>query len=307
MKIARRVHQRNVSAYFMNTRPDAVGCSGRTQRLGLYFINASFRRRLQSRNPVSTLPCPKFNLLRRGAGSSSSHEKHLWRMTMLKPVIAAAAILAIAGSTFVYAQQGGYRGFRDGGPRFEQRHRLSAEDVSAFADARIAALKAGLELTADQTKNWPAFEAALRNMVQLRIDRIKARQAAQQQDQAQTPPTSPFDRLAKRADAMSKRSVALKQIADAGAPLYQSLNEDQKARFTMLARMLRPHQHGFNGGERREGRNFDRDGRGHDGRGQEGRGWGGRRFGENGQDGRGWRHGHLHNLMNSDGDQGSQL
>jgi hypothetical protein len=230
-------------------------------------------------------------------------------MTMLKPVIAATAILAIAGSTFVYAQQGGYRGFRDGGQRFEHRHRLSADDVSAFADARIAALKAGLELTPDQTKNWPAFEAALRNMVQLRIDRIKAHQAAQQ-DQSQ-PPASPFDRLAKRADAMSKRSVALKQIADAGAPLYQSLNDAQKARFTMLARILRPHQHGNNGGERREGRNFDRDGHG----------WGGRRFGENGfgrdgqdgqggqggQDGHGWRHGHMHNLMNNDGDQDSQL
>src|SRR5580698_1266937 len=238
---------------------------------------------------------------------------------MLKPVIAATAMLAIVGSTFVYAQQGGYRGFRDGGPRFEHRHRLSADDVSAFADARIAALKAGLELTPDQTKNWPAFETALRNMVQLRIDRIKARQAAQQQQdqtQAQTP-TSPFDRMAKRADAMSKRSVALKQIADAGAPLYQSLNDDQKARFTKLARMLRPHQHGNNGGERREGRNFDRDGRGQDGRGQEGHGWNGRRFGENGpgfgrdgqdgQDGHGWRHGRMHNLMNNDGDQDSQL
>ena len=232
---------------------------------------------------------------------------------MLKPVIAATAMLAIAGSTFVYAQQGGYRGFRDGGPRFEHRHRLSADDVSAFADARIAALKAGLELTPDQAKNWPTFEAALRNMVQLRIDRIKARQAAQQQDQSQTP-GSPFDRMAKRADAMSKRSVALKQIADAGAPLYQSLNDDQKARFTMLARMLRPHQHGFNGGERREGRNFDRDGRGQGGRGHDGRGWGGRRFGENGpgsgqdgQDGRGWRHGHMHSLMNNDSDQDSQL
>ena len=233
---------------------------------------------------------------------------------MLKPVIAATAMLAIAGSTFVYAQQGGYRGFRDGGPRFEHRHRLSADDVSAFADARIAALKAGLELTSDQTKNWPAFEAALRNMVQLRIDRIKARQAAEQQGQAQTP-ASPFDRLAKRADAMSKRSVALKQIADAGAPLYQSLNDAQKTRFTTLARMLRPHRHGFNGGERREGRNFDRDGRGQGGQG--GHGWGGRRFGENGpgfgqggqdsQDGRGWRHGRMHNMMNNDGDQDSQL
>ncbi len=183
--------------------------------------------------------------------------------------------------------------------------------MSAFADARIAALKAGLELSSDQAKNWPAFEAALRNMVQLRLERIKARQAAQQQDQT---PGSPFDRMAKRADAMSKRSVALKQIADAGAPLYQSLNDAQKARFTMLARILQPQQHGNTGGERREGRNLDRDGRGQDGRGQDSHGWGGRRFGENGpgfgqdgQDGRGWRHGHMHNLMNTDGDQDSQL
>jgi hypothetical protein len=227
---------------------------------------------------------------------------------MLKPVIAAAALLAIAGSSYVYAQQrhDGHRGFGDGGPRFEHRHRLSADDVSAFADARIAALKAGLELTPDQAKNWPAFEAALRNMAQQRIDRIKARQAAEQQ--GQTPaPTTPFDRMAKRADAMNKRSVALKQIADAGAPLYQSLNDAQKARFTALARMLRPHQHGINGGERREGRNFDRDGRGQDGRGW---GHGGRRFGQNGfgqdgQEGQGWRHGGMHNLM--DGDRDSQL
>ena len=61
---------------------------------------------------------------------------------MLKPVIAATVLLAIAGSSYVYAQQrfDGPRGFRDGGPRMEFRHRLSPEDVSAFADARIAAL-----------------------------------------------------------------------------------------------------------------------------------------------------------------------
>ena len=188
---------------------------------------------------------------------------------MLKPVIAATVLLAIAGSSYVYAQQrfDGPRGFRDGGPRMEYRHRLSADDVSAFADARIAALKAGLELTADQQKNWPGFETALRNMVQLRIDRIKARQAAEQQ--AQTQPMSPFDRLARRADNMSKASTALKQIADAGAPLYASLDDAQKARFTILAHMLRPHPRWRDG---------DRDGRGW------GRRWGGHdgnRFGDN--------------------------
>jgi zinc resistance-associated protein len=156
---------------------------------------------------------------------------------MLKPVIAATAILAIAGSSVVYAQQGSgdQHGFRHWG-----HHRPSAADLAAFTDARIAALKAGLELTPDQQKNWPAFEQALRDLAQLRIQRIEARHQGDSTDQGQTA-TSPFDRLSKRADNMAKTSAALKKISDAGAPLYQSLNDAQKERFKMLARILRPH------------------------------------------------------------------
>jgi hypothetical protein len=249
---------------------------------------------------------------------------------MLKPLIAATAALAIAGSTFVYAQQrfDGHGGPGNGGPRAEHQHRhLSADDISAFADARIAALKAGLELTPDQAKNWPAFEQALRNMVQLRMQRFQAHQAAAQG--SQTPnanPTSPFDRMSRRADDMTKRGAALKQISDAGAPLYQSLNDAQKTRFTMLARILRPHehQHAMNGGGQREGQGY---GRGQDGHGwghqqfgqggQGGQGWGHRHFGQNGpdgQDGQGWGHGRHFgqngggNMQNgNDGDQDSHL
>jgi len=225
---------------------------------------------------------------------------------MLKPVIAATAVLAVVGSSFVYAQQrfDGPRGFGDGRPRLEFRHRFSAEDLAAFADARIAALKAGLQLTPDQAKNWPAFETALRNMTQLRIERFKARQAA-----AQQPPATPFERLARRADAMSKASAALKQIADAGAPLYQSLDDAQKARFTVLAHMLRPH-HGMQeqGGwrDRRDGDGRDGDGRDGDGRDGDGRGFwhhGGSRFGDN-ADG---PNGAMHRTMDDDGDQDSRL
>src|SRR5262249_54354135 len=152
--------------------------------------------------------------------------------------------------------------------------------------------KAGLKLTPDQEKNWPAFETALRGMVTLRIERIKARQAASQQ-----PPASPFDRLARRADRMNKASAALKQIADTGAPLYASLHDSQKARFTILAAMLRPRPHG--GWQRDGGRDFDRDGRGWGHRwGQEGGG----RFGDN--DG---PNGGMHRMMHSDDDQDSHL
>ncbi|MGB7884975.1 MAG: Spy/CpxP family protein refolding chaperone [Xanthobacteraceae bacterium] len=189
---------------------------------------------------------------------------------MLKPVIAATTLLAIAGSGLVYAQQGfGDRGLgdRDGhglyadGQRTEFRRHLSATDVAAFTDARVAAMKAGLELTPDQAKNWPAFEQAVRDMAQLRIDRIKAREAQDQQQSQQQ--MSPFDRMSRRADNMAKTSAALKKVAEAGAPLYQSLDDAQKGRFTMLARILRPHHPGFERWRRfgqGYGRGFERQG-----------------------------------------------
>lgn len=214
---------------------------------------------------------------------------------MLKPVIAATAVLAIAGSSIVYAQHrfGERDGFRNGGPpwgpRAEQPYRPSAEDLAAFTDARIAALKAGLQLTPDQAKNWPPFEQALRDAAQLRLERLQARlqqrdnapadQAGPQQDQ-----TSPFDRLGRRADRMAKASAALKKVAETGTPLYQSLTDAQKQRFTRLARMLRPHFRRFafdehEGGWRPGGHEFRGDGEGFGPRHH--------RFGPNGSDDRG--------------------
>jgi len=152
---------------------------------------------------------------------------------MWKPVVVATAALAIAGSSIVYAQQ-----HDSGGARFAHCHRqLSPEDRAAFVDARIAALKAGLELTPDQAKNWPMFERALRDMAQLRGELRAAREARRQNPT----PTTSLERIARRADDMAKTSAALKRIADAGAPLYQSLNEAQKGRFKRLAHILRPH------------------------------------------------------------------
>jgi hypothetical protein len=182
---------------------------------------------------------------------------------MLKPVIAAAAVLAIAGSGFVYAQSYGDRAGIADAQRAEFHHGPSAADVAAFTDARIAAMKAGLELTPEQAKNWPAFEQAVRDMAQLRIDRIKAREAEQQQ-QSQQQQQSPFDRLSRRADNMAKRSAAMKKVAEAGAPLYQSLDDAQKGRFVKLAHMLRPHHPGFFEHWRRFGEGYGRGFRGPD-------------------------------------------
>ncbi|MBO0758345.1 MAG: Spy/CpxP family protein refolding chaperone [Bradyrhizobiaceae bacterium] len=152
---------------------------------------------------------------------------------MWKTVLAATAAVAIAGSSLVYAQQ---RGEAIGA------HHWSAEDISAFIDARVAALKAGLELTPDQQKNWPAFEQAYREVAKLRTERMKARFEQRGEN------INPIERLQKRADNLNARGAALKRLADAASPLYQSLDDAQKHRFVMLARpMGRHHREHFAG------------------------------------------------------------
>jgi len=156
---------------------------------------------------------------------------------MLKYVLAGTTALAIAGGSFAYAQQPG----KGDGPA---RWRPTAEDVAALGDARIAALKAGLKLSADQEKNWPAVESALRDMAKQRADRVAARKG----DKADKP-GDPIERLARRAEAMESRGAALKKLADAAGPLYKSLDEGQKRRFTMLARAsMRDGRGGHRGG-----------------------------------------------------------
>jgi zinc resistance-associated protein len=143
---------------------------------------------------------------------------------MWKTVLAGTAALALVGSSLVYAQQG--PGGRDHGPR---GWRPSAEDISAFSDARIAAVHAGLKLNADQEKNWPAVETALRDLAKQRSERFAARASADR-------PKDPIERLNLRADQMTQTGAALKKLADAAGPLYKSLDDGQKHRLTILAR-----------------------------------------------------------------------
>jgi hypothetical protein len=97
-------------------------------------------------------------------------------------------------------------------------------NIAAFTDARIAALKTALKLTPAQEKNWPAVEQALRDISKERLARREARGAAGQ-------PVDATERLRDRADALAARAAALRRLADAEKPLYQSLDEAQKRRF----------------------------------------------------------------------------
>jgi LTXXQ motif family protein len=148
---------------------------------------------------------------------------------MKKVLLAGVAALTIAGSTVVYAQHR---------PWFQGQTRMSPEDRAAFLDARIAAVHAGLKLTADQEKLWPPVEAAVRDFAKMRIDRANARMATEKSD-ADTAqrPDDPVARLRARADNMAATAGGLKKIADAADPLYKTLDDNQKRRLTMLTHM----------------------------------------------------------------------
>jgi hypothetical protein len=182
--------------------------------------------------------------------------------------LAGIAALAIAGSTAVYAQHSR--------PWFHHHERMNPEDRAAFTDARIAAVKAGLKLTADQEKLWPPVEAAVRDFAKLRIDRANARMNAQRDDSKDAQKPDPVTRLRDRADTMATTAAALKKIADAADPLYKTLDDGQKRRLAILTHM--------------EGRFGDRGGWRHrdrgDGDGDRGRGLERDRYDRDGGQGR---------------------
>ena len=149
---------------------------------------------------------------------------------MRKFAIAAVAVLAIAGSTAVYAQ---HRHWGHG------LSRMSPEDRSAYADARIAAVHAGLKLTADQEKLWPPVETAVQDFAKLRIDRANARINPPRDDASQPKPDDPVTRLRDRAESMAATAGAMKKIADAADPLYRTLDDGQKRRLAVLTGMGR--------------------------------------------------------------------
>ena len=110
---------------------------------------------------------------------------------------------------------------------FERRSRFSPEDRAAFFDARVAAIHAGLRLTPDQEKLWPALEGAAR-------DAMKTMRDERQKLRATGPATNPVDRLQRRAELLTLRGQSMQKIADAARPLYASLSDEQKHRLPVL-------------------------------------------------------------------------
>lgn len=194
-------------------------------------------------------------------------------------IIATAAVFLAGGSALAYKAYA-----HSDGRGYGRWHQMNPADMNAFSEARIAALKAGLQLNAEQEKLWPPVESALRDLAKKRIDRHEQFRAERRDRQD---PPNPIERLRRGADMMSETGADLKRLADAADPLYQTLDEAQKRRFDALAaRGGMRGMHGEGRGWRRHGDLGD-EGRHHmrPHRGDE-RGMGWRRHGEFGDEGR---------------------
>ena len=200
---------------------------------------------------------------------------------MKKAVIAAIAVVVVAGgSAMAYSAYARHDGWGPGRAHFG---RMSPDDRAAYADARIAALKAGLRLSAEQEKLWPPLEATLKDLAAKRIQRQEERRAERRERREarrderpsreerraeREQRANPIERLRKGADRMSEGGADLKRLADATEPLYNALDDAQKRRFNALAHAgmrkfaqhnWRRHRDGDHKEFRRDRRERDRD------------------------------------------------
>ena len=162
---------------------------------------------------------------------------------MKKAIVAAAAAALLAGSVASFAAgpvaQAGAGSAPATAPAAssdQTRWRPSADDRAALTDARIASLRAGLKLSADQEKLWPAVETALRGAAQ---DAAK-RRAEMQQERRGADRGDAIARMRTQADMMTSRAADLTKIADAAEPLYKTLDDGQKHRLQILMRQNMP-------------------------------------------------------------------
>ncbi len=107
------------------------------------------------------------------------------------------------------------------------------EDRATLMEARIAALKAGLKLTTAQEKSWDSLEKVLREVSGARATRRKAfrEQAAVFHEKDEV-----IQGMKLGAKDLVARGEELQQVAEAAAPLFDSMDADQKHRFTLLLR-----------------------------------------------------------------------
>lgn len=109
----------------------------------------------------------------------------------------------------------------------EGEPQLTAEQIVANSDANIDRIKAELNLTPEQEKNWAGFSSAMHYLGHNGADRLNLRIARAKRD----PPDDIIEQMRNEAQFLNDRAVDQRNVADAAEPLFASLNDRQKQIF----------------------------------------------------------------------------
>jgi hypothetical protein len=109
----------------------------------------------------------------------------------------------------------------------EGQPQLSAEQIVANSDANIDRIKAELNLTPEQEKNWSGFNSAMHYLGHNGADRLNLRIARAKRD----PPDDIIEQMRNEAQFLNDRAQDQRNVADAAEPLFASLDDKQKAIF----------------------------------------------------------------------------
>ena len=104
---------------------------------------------------------------------------------------------------------------------------LTAEQIVANSDANIDRIKAELNLTPVQAKNWSGFSSAMHYLSHNGADRLNLRMARAKRD----PPDDIIEQMRNEAQFLNDRAIDQRNVADAAEPLFTSLDDKQKAVF----------------------------------------------------------------------------
>lgn len=139
--------------------------------------------------------------------------------------IALAALLAGSG-TYALAQQtpapDAPAASQDQG-RQDRRPRMSQDDFNRLVDARVASIKAGLKLNADQERLWAPVESAIRSSATERFSRFEQRPSREQRQSMDF-----MQRLERRNTMMNEGAQRSAAVTTALRPLWDTFSEDQK-------------------------------------------------------------------------------
>jgi hypothetical protein len=146
---------------------------------------------------------------------------------MIKKIAVAATAVLITALPLAYAAETS--------STVGMTHPVTGADLSALTDARVAMIKAALQLTPDQEKYWPAVEEAIRASAKNRTARWE--RVAELRDN--TPlealhERNPVELMQRRAQSLTQRAADLTKVANAWEPLYKTLSDDQKRRMAFV-------------------------------------------------------------------------